>query len=269
MKFTAHNIDLGNGKTTMDGKLIAETQECKGIIRSLNLVFRPSERSVTRVADLGCLEGGYTVEIAREGYQVTGFEARTSSFNNCEFVRQQIGLPNLSFIQEDVKNLEKYGKFDAILCHGLLYHLDSPSSFLEMISGLCNKVLILDTHYSLENDMLYDFLPFLNPYKRMVTKRLPALSRKHNYALSNLTEHEGRKGRWFKEYRKKASKEEIEASKWAAFSNHRAFWPTKKDLLQSLKDYHFSIIYQQFDNLEDLRSDYVERYDRGLFVCHK
>ncbi len=269
MKFTAHNIDLGNGKTTMDGKLLAETQECKSIIRSLNLVFEPSVRAVTRVADLGCLEGGYTVEIAKQGYQVTGFEARTSSFNNCEFVRQQVGLPNLSFIQEDVKNLEKYGKFDAILCHGLLYHLDSPRSFLEMISAQCNKVLLLDTHYSHEKDLLYDFLPFLNPFKRMVTKRLPALSRKHNYALSGLTVHEGRKGRWFKEYRKKASKEEIEASVWAAFSNHRAFWLAKKDLLQSLKDCHFRIIYEQFDRLEDMHDDVIEKYDRGLFICHK
>jgi len=269
MNFSAHNIDLGNGKTTMTGELLADTQECKAIIRSLNLHFPPSVRSSIRVADLGCLEGGYTVEIAKQGYQVTGFEARTSSYENCEFVRQQLGLPNLSFVREDVKNLEKYGKFDAILCHGLLYHLDTPASFLKMLGKLCDKVLILDTHYAHPKDILYDFLPFLNRYKRMITKRIPALSRKHNYALSGLTEHDGKKGRWIREYRKKASRDEIEKSVWAAFSNHRAFWLCKKDLMQSLREANFSIIYEQYDRLDNLLGNHTETYDRSLFVCSK
>ncbi|HEY6900212.1 MAG TPA: methyltransferase domain-containing protein, partial [Puia sp.] len=223
MVFTAHSIQLNDGKMTMPWKtLLSETQMCQAIFRTLNRQFPPEIRHRIKVADLGTLEGGYAVEAARHGYQVTGFESRSNNFENCEFVKANLDLPNLNFVQDDVKNLDKYGKFDVILCLGLLYHLDNPVSFMKLLGTLTRAIVVVDTHYSQNRDFLYDFLPFLNRYKRMVTKRLSFLASKDNYALSALTRHEGRQGRWFKEYDKKASKNRIHESKWAASSNHRS-----------------------------------------------
>jgi SAM-dependent methyltransferase len=269
MKFTAHNIDLGNGRTTMEGKLLADTQACQAIIRTLNLHFEPGIRSEIRIADLGCLEGGQAVEMARNGYQVTGFEARQINIDKCNYVRDQLGLTNLSFIRDDVKNLKNYKAFDVVFCSGLLYHLDQPVTFLQMLGDVTKKMMILDTHYAEPDDFLYDFLPFFNPLKRMVTKRLPFLSRKQNYGLSGLARQEGKQGRWFKEYNKTASSDEIEHSVWAAFSNDRAFWLCKKDLLQSIRESGFSIITEQFDGLEDIKGNYQEKYNKGSFICYK
>jgi hypothetical protein len=45
----------------------------------LNLVFPDGLRG-KRIADLGCLEGGYAVEFARLGMNATGIEVRDSNF---------------------------------------------------------------------------------------------------------------------------------------------------------------------------------------------
>jgi tRNA G46 methylase TrmB len=58
------------------------------------------------------------------GMHALGVEVRASNFANCTEVRRRAGVPNLSFVQDDVWNLAAYGPFDAIFCCGLLYHLD-------------------------------------------------------------------------------------------------------------------------------------------------
>jgi len=53
-----------------------------------------SELSKKTLIDLGCLEGGFTAEFARLGMQAAGLEVRSSNFQNCEFVRKALKLPN-------------------------------------------------------------------------------------------------------------------------------------------------------------------------------
>ena len=64
MNFTAHNICLNDGKRTMDeGPALCEKQQCKAILRTMDTIWREPDRARVRVVDLGCLEGGYTVEL--------------------------------------------------------------------------------------------------------------------------------------------------------------------------------------------------------------
>ena len=72
MQFTAHNILLSSGEKTIPGDavLLSESALWKSIVKTTDL-FLPStreERSRMRVADLGCLEGGYAVEFAKLGF---------------------------------------------------------------------------------------------------------------------------------------------------------------------------------------------------------
>lgn len=268
MKFTSHNIDLGNGKTTLENEILWEQRPwTKSVIDSINLYFPPAIRPSIRIADLGTLEGGYAVAMARFGYQVVGFDARQLNLDKCLYVQEHLKLPNLSFVLEDVKNLDKHPPFDVYICNGLLYHLDKPASFLKLLGSMHPKMLVLDTHYAIKKDFLYDFLPFLNPYKRIVTKRLPFLARKHNFALSGLKQHDGKQGRWFLEYKKEATDQEIEKSVWAASSNDRSFWLVKQDLLQALKEAGFPLVYEMQGRMGDNYGDNAE-YDRSLFICH-
>jgi hypothetical protein len=49
----------------------------------------------TRIADLGCLEGGYSVEFARLGYQTLGLDVREANIEVCRYVKSRVALPNL------------------------------------------------------------------------------------------------------------------------------------------------------------------------------
>jgi hypothetical protein len=59
-----------------------------------------------------------------------------------------VGLPDLGFVQGDVRNLAAYGEFDGVFCCGLLYHLDEPSAFLAMLGKVTRRVLVVQSHYA-------------------------------------------------------------------------------------------------------------------------
>lgn len=232
MVFTAHSIQLLNGKKTMPWTTpLAETQQCQAIFRTLNRSFPPEIRHTIRIADLGALEGGYAVEAARHGYQVTGFEARGNNFENCEFVKAHLDLPNLAFVKDGVDNIASYGSFDVILCLGLLHQLQTPTSFIKLLGSMTEKIVIMDTHYT-HRSFLAGFL---------------------NISLSMLTRHEGKNGRWHAD----------------SIGNHRSFWLVKNDLLQTLREAGFDSIYEQYDRLENMTGRELRRYDRGLFIGYK
>jgi len=130
LDFTAHNIRLDSGVFTKpeQGVSMEAYPWFVSAKRILDTVF-PGDKSRLRLADLGCLEGGYAVEFARMGFQVLGLEVRESNIAACRYVKANTDLPNLQFVQDDAWNLARYGTFDAIFCCGLLYHLDRPSQF--------------------------------------------------------------------------------------------------------------------------------------------
>ncbi len=147
--FTAHNIRFEDGTVTMPGhpSLLSDEPRCKGTMRLLRMLFG-QELAGRRIADLGCLEGGYTVEFARAGMDALGVEVRQSNYENCAEVQRKIGLPNLRFVRDDVWNTPNYGTFDVIYCCGLLYHLDRPHEFLKMLGSIARTAVILNTHFA-------------------------------------------------------------------------------------------------------------------------
>jgi SAM-dependent methyltransferase len=213
--FTAHNIRLDDGSLTKpeqpwqteDLALVKFTKQF------LRMVF-PDGAAGKRVVDLGCLEGGYTVELARAGFDALGIEVRESNFENCQPVKAGTNLPNLTFACDDVHNLAKYGVFDVVFCCGLLYHLDQPRKFVDLMAQVCRRVLIIDTHVA-------DIQP------------------NGKFALSKITEYEGWAGRWFSEFDDDQARH---TDKWSAWSNRKSFWPMKRDLMQALLQAGFTMV---------------------------
>src|SRR5262249_6431362 len=152
MAFTAHNIRLTDGTETYPalGCLVEELGRFRAAKRMLNLVF-PDGLSGKRIADLGCLEGGYATGFARLGMNALGIEVRESNFQNCIHVLSNVNLPNLAFIKDDINNIEKYGTFDAIWACGIFYHLDNPREFMEKAARACRKIILLETHFTYAN----------------------------------------------------------------------------------------------------------------------
>lgn len=246
--FTAHNIRLDDGSFTKpDAAPMDELPWFLAARRLLTTVF-PTDRGSVRIADLGCLEGGYSVEFARLGFSVTGLEVRESNFAACEFVRSKTNLPNLAFVKDNAWNLPKYGTFDGVFCCGLLYHLDQPRKFIEMVSSVTNRIAIFQTHFAAAYDVAHAT---------------------HN--LSPLVTNEGLPGRWFAEFTDKDSFRKREDHRWSSWDNTRSFWIQREYLLQTIRDAGFDLVLEQFDSLgEEMAKSLTEGYYhtdmRGTFI---
>ncbi len=102
LEFTTHNIRLDDGTFTKP-ELTQSMANHPWFISArgmLDTVF-PGDKSQLRLADVGCLEGGYAVEFARMGFQVLGIEVRQSNIAACNYVKSKTDLPNLEFVQDD------------------------------------------------------------------------------------------------------------------------------------------------------------------------
>jgi SAM-dependent methyltransferase len=222
-----------------------------------------------RIADLGCLEGGYAVEFARLGFDSVGIEVRESNLAACRYVQERCNLPNLEFIRDDAWNICDHGPFDAVFCCGLLYHIDEPRRFIETMAAATTKVIIIQTHFAIDD--FYARSKVLRPLRNMLPR---AFGRTDKFKLSELCEHEGLMGRWFTEYRDQPSDEDREAAKWHSWENHRSFWLQREYLLQAIHEAGFDLVFEQFDGLRpsitnSMLGGYYETDLRGTFVGMK
>jgi hypothetical protein len=235
--------------------------------RVLETVF-PGDKTHYRLADLGCLEGGYAVEFARMGFQVLGVEVRESNITACEYVKNNTNLPNLTFVQDDARNISRYGTFDAVFCCGLFYHLDRPLHFLETLSKVTSKLLILQTHFA-HASTLADHVPTL--LRNLLAPLLKRRSTTAKFRLSGSTEHESLLGRWYEEYRDDADFHGQALAKWASWDNRHSFWIQREHLLQAILDSGFDLVMEQFDSLgphlaHAMTSGYYRTESRGTFI---
>ena len=154
--FQGHNVVLPDGSQTAPHlPVLAATGMCRAALRTLDLVSGGHRAGFT-VADLGCCEGGYSAEFARAGYEVTGIEVRETNIKRCVWLAGELQLPNLTFAQDDARNLGAHGTFDAVFCAGLLSHMENPVAFIHTLGAAARQVLILSTHYSVKPSTVHE-----------------------------------------------------------------------------------------------------------------
>jgi SAM-dependent methyltransferase len=109
---------------------------------------------VRTILELGSLEGGHTFALARhsEVERVLGIEARKSNIERARFMQNLLPVDNVKFVQADVekRKLNEFGKFDAIFCSGLLYHLPEPWKLIAEMAHIAPRLFIW-THYADES----------------------------------------------------------------------------------------------------------------------
>jgi len=236
----------------------------KIIISAVNEFFPVEKRNAVKVVDLGCFEGGYTVDFAKNGYLATGIEVRTANYEKCLEAKAKSGLSNLSFIKDDARNLADKGTFDIVFCSGLLYHFDKPWEYLQALGKMTKKLLMLNTHYAEEVSPLYDMSPLV---KKIYKRLFPGKVKQVDYWLSGLAKNEGKKGRWYHEFDEGETRENMEKSRKASIGNTRSFWLEKKDLIASIKEAGFTRVYEPFDILNESKFNaYRMLHDRSIFI---
>jgi SAM-dependent methyltransferase len=253
LSFTAHNIRLADGITTLPGRpeLVESDERLPAILGTLETIFG-ADLSGLRVADLACLEGGYALALARRGARVLGVEARRGNFEKLALVAEHFALPNLEFVRRDVKEFGagEFGRFDAVLALGILYHLDRPAEWLARIAPAVGRVLLLDTHYAPEDDAA----------ARRIDPRVGAPGPLEERREAGLAV----RGRSVADLPEGTDPEVLP---WAAYSNAASFWLTKESLLRVLRSVGFELLFEQHDVwLDDFRTYQVE-CPRALFVA--
>lgn len=212
--WTAHNISLRDGLYTFDkshpkfhDQLVGHGIHLRRIVQIIADVTNQPLRSL-RVLDLGCLEGLYGIELARQGAEVVAIEGRQANIEKARFAQEVLGLDNLTLLQEDVRNLSlgKHGSFDVVLCLGVLYHLNVPDvfHFVEKLSGVCRRLAILDTHVAIHGDQSC-------PYQGQ------------EYRGWYCTEHAA-----------DSTAEQKLQNLWASLDNEKSFWLTRSSLYNLL-----------------------------------
>ncbi|HEY9420379.1 MAG TPA: class I SAM-dependent methyltransferase [Thermoanaerobaculia bacterium] len=145
--WTDHNIHIAEDLYTMGENVVSP--RLRRIVQIVSDISSAPLSSL-RILDLACLEGLYAVEFARQGAQAVAIEGREANIEKVRFVKNALGLDNLTLSQDDVRNLslEKYGEFDVVLCLGILYHLDAPDvfRFVENIGRVTQRFAVFDTY---------------------------------------------------------------------------------------------------------------------------
>ena len=167
-----------------------------------------------RVLDLACLEGHYAIEFALHGAEAVGSEGRAVSVAKCDYAKEALGLDRLSFRQDDVRNLSAagYGRFDIVICSGLLYHLPAADvvALCRRMREVCDGILLLDTFVSLNG--------------RVAIEVDGIAVRGHHYF-----EHEPDAG-------------DKAAKLWASLDNESSFWLTQASLVNLLMAAGFATV---------------------------
>jgi hypothetical protein len=214
-EWTDHNIHLGGNLYTVGPDKVPEKVR-RTVQVVADLVGKPLDQ--IRVLDLACLEGLYATEFARHGAQAVGIEGREANIAKARFTKEALGLENLTFFQDDIRNLnpEKYGYFDVVLCLGVFYHLDAPAIFrlAEQMAAVCRRLLYMDTYIGVYDRNRYD-------------------DRGHTYWGISVGEHvPGR------------STDQKLADLWASLDNERSVWLTRPSLLNLLAHAGFTSVYE-------------------------
>jgi len=150
--WTAHNIRLAGDLFTISPEPSGDEVKLRRVVQLVHDVCGRIDG--LRVLDLACLEGMYALELAARGADVVAIEGREANLAKARFAARALGLEHrIDFQLGDVRDLsrERHGEFDAVLCLGILYHLDAPDvfPFVERLAETSRRLLIVDTNVSL------------------------------------------------------------------------------------------------------------------------
>jgi SAM-dependent methyltransferase len=225
LPFTAHRVELEPGVWTIDG---GGEDPFESAATLALLEHTGGDLQGSRVLDVGCLEGGYTVAFARLGArEAVGLEIRETNLRRCRFLEDHLRLPNVRFVRDDAREIaaERLGSFDVVFASGILYHLEDPFDFLQRCFDITSDLLVIDTHLASENHVSHGCS------ERVTTREWRGGSYRGREAVEDM---------------QGLPPEKIEALNWAAWGHSVTFWLTERSLLHALSNVGFSFVSKVF-----------------------
>lgn len=256
LQWTAQNLELAPGVWTLPEApdFLATDRRLQAILNLCRALYGQSLEGL-RALDLGCLEGGTSICLARAGLDVLGVEARPENVEKCLLARDALSLKGLTFSRADAKEVtvERFGDFDVVLALGILYHLDDPVGWLRQIAGLTRGILFLDTHYAPDDE------PGATAMRKGLRERLGPLEKLESHGLTTF-------GRWYQEWSTEAQRD---VRPWSSWSNERSWWLTKESLARAVRHAEFAVVVEQYDHWMDRYEVFTTEYPRTMMVGMK
>jgi SAM-dependent methyltransferase len=238
----AYDIPLPHGVWTRGNEQLPHTRLRRILQTIADLTGKPLPEC--RILDLASLDGIFAIECALQGASVLGIEIREANVLKAQFAQKALGLTRLEFIQDDVRNVtrDKYGTFDAVICSGILYHLNIPDVFalLEHLHALTMRLLVVDTHIALQGSDTADY------------------NGKTYY------------GRHWREHAEDDTDKLMASRLLASFGNRTSFQFTRPSLINFMAHIGFSSVYECFSPAHlNFGKSGLEHRDRCTFVAIK
>jgi SAM-dependent methyltransferase len=104
------------------------------------------------ILEIAPLEAAHTLTLLQLGAKsVTAIEVREENLEKCKIIKKIFGLRKAKFLQGDVRTFDfsTLGKFDIVLCSGILYHLTDPLALIDKLSKLTDNIFLW-THIASE-----------------------------------------------------------------------------------------------------------------------
>lgn len=238
----AYDIPLPFDVWTRGNMKVPHTRLRRIVQTVSDLVNKPL--SECRILDLGCLDGIFSIEFAQQGAKTIGIEVRDVNINKARFCKEALGLDNLELHQGDARDIseEKFGRFDAIICSGLLYHLTAKDAIdlIAKMHDMCDKCIVLDTHIALKGEEVYS---------------------------DGTNEFYG----WSYHEHNEQDTQEVKSQRlWASWDNNYSFWFTRPSLINAINQAGFSSVYECFTPIHlNFGQPGIEHLDRCTFVAVK
>lgn len=106
-------------------------------------VFVPRAR---RILECGCLEGGHTALLGRlyPTARIVAVDVRETNLARARLLTSVAGIspPEFRCLDLEEDELSDMGRFDLVVCIGLLYHLREPWRFLNRLGPLADQLWI-------------------------------------------------------------------------------------------------------------------------------
>jgi len=117
--------------------IAARAETIRRVVEKLNGVF-----PLASALDAGCGVGFFAQTLAECGLHVCAFDGRAENI-----MEAQKRFPDLAFATADIQHgsILELGRFDFVLCCGLLYHLENPLLATRHLRALTGKCLLLES----------------------------------------------------------------------------------------------------------------------------
>jgi FkbM family methyltransferase len=130
------------GLTPFDQRHYLELIRTRGdAIRALLAELKPALGLATAL-DVGCGVGFFARILQEWGLRVQGFDGRLENV-----IEARRRFPKIVFAQRDLEDarIAEMGRFDLVLCFGLLYHVENPMLAIRHLRALTGRGLLLES----------------------------------------------------------------------------------------------------------------------------